>query len=117
MNNMLVKFSSKDTAELCKGLNKIVNYNTSKLFSRYTEIPQSMRQQATQIMRELKRNGMINLDMDTLKMLHMATKEFGGFFYDMTLDNKIQNLMYQYEYNQCKPNFKTKNGEDIIIIS
>ena len=47
----------------------------------------------------------------------MATKEFGGFFYDMTLDNKIQNLMYQYEYNQCKPNFKTKDGEDIIIIS
>ena len=42
--NMLVKFSSKDTATLCKGLNKLVNYNTSKPLSRFSDIPQYMRQ-------------------------------------------------------------------------
>lgn len=41
---MLVKFSSKDTATLCKGLNKLVNYNTSKPLSRFSDIPQYMRQ-------------------------------------------------------------------------
>ena len=114
--NMLVKFSSKDTATLCKGLNKLVNYNTSIPLSRFSDIPQYMRQKATQIMAELKQDGMTKLEIDTLKILLTATKEFGGLFYDVALFQKIQNLMYQCEYNQCKPNFKTREGEDIIFI-
>ena len=113
---MLVKFSSKDTATLCTGLNKLVNYNTSKPLSRFSDIPQYMRQKATQIMAELKQDGMTKLEIDTLKILLTATKEFGGLFYDVALFQKIQNLMYQCEYNQCKPNFKTREGEDIIFI-
>lgn len=113
---MLVKFSSKDTATLCKGLSKLVNYNTSKPFSRLSDIPQYMRQEALQIMTELRQKDMTKLDIDSLKILLTATKEFGGLFYDIALFQKLQHLLYQCEYNQCQPNLKTREGEDIIFI-
>ena len=56
-----------------------------------------MRQKATQIMAELKQDGMTKLEIGTLKILLTATKEFGGLFYDVALFQKIQNLMYQCE--------------------
>lgn len=114
---MLIKFSSKDTEHLCKLLYKLENYNTSKLLSRYAEIPSSMRQHARILREDLKQKGMTQLNMETLNLLLWVVRGMAGVFYDTALESKIRNIKYNYEDGCCRTNFKTENGESVVLVS
>lgn len=94
---MWIKFSTKDTTYLCQALDKLVAYDTSKLFSRFAEISTYARQTALSTSKELKQKGMVYLDMETLNILLFAIVQFGGLFHNTTLEHQILDLKYSYE--------------------
>lgn len=113
---MYVKFSSKDTEDLCNALMKLANYNTSKLLSRFQYIDPTLRDSARLVYAELKQCKMVDLDAESIQVMHIASKQFTNFF-NTSLEYKIRTLRYAFEAGNLKANFKTQSGLDVLIMN